>query len=145
MAKSSQSTVVPMLLHPLFVAAGAALLIGALFTDILYVKTLLFQWNNFSIWLITAGLIVAGLAGLALVLDVLLGRAGPINWPRFTLLIGAALLSLLNALVHSRDAYTAIVPQGLMLSATITVILLIVVAHGWTIAPVRTALKGTRS
>lgn len=145
MANSSQSAAVPMLLHPLFVAAGAALLITALVTDIFYAETLLFEWNIFSIWLITAGLIAAGLAGVALVLDVLLGRAGPINWLRFVLLIGAALLSVMNALVHSRDSYSAVVPQGLMLSVVVTVTLLIVVVHGWSVAPIRTSLKGTRS
>jgi len=132
-----------MLLHPLFVAASAALLIAALVTDILYAETLLFQWENFSIWLITAGLVAAAFAGLALILDVLLGRAGPLNWIRFVLLVGAALLSLLNALVHSRDAYTAVVPQGLVLSVVVTGILLIVVAHGWSIAAVRIP-SGTR-
>jgi uncharacterized membrane protein len=145
MARSSPTANGPALLHPLFVAASAALLIGALVTDIVYAETLLFQWDNFSIWLITGGLIAAALAGLALIFDMLLGRAGPINWLRFVLLVGAALLSLLNALVHSRDAYTAVVPQGLMLSAVVTVILLIVVAHGWAVAAVRTPSKGPRS
>jgi uncharacterized membrane protein len=135
----------PRLLHPPLIAAGAALLIAALITDIIYAQTLLFQWDNFSIWLITGGLILAVIAGVALLLDVLLGRAGPINWLRFTLLFGAALLSLLNAFVHSRDAYTAVVPQGLELSVVVTVILLIVVVHGWSIAPVRTRSTGVRS
>jgi hypothetical protein len=54
-------------------------------TDIFYTRTLLFQWNNFSIWLITGGLILAALASFSLAIDVLLGRAGPINWPRFAL------------------------------------------------------------
>ncbi len=145
MPTSTRRASSPMLLHPLFVAAGAALLIGALVTDIIYAQTLLFQWNNFSIWLITGGLILAALAGLALLIDVALGRAGPINWLRFVLLVGAALLSLLNAFVHSRDAYTAVVPQGLMLSVVVAVILLIVALHGWGIAPVRTLSRGQRS
>ena len=135
----------PRLLHPPFVVAGATLLIAALITDIIYARTLLFQWDNFSIWLITGGLIVAVVAGLALLLDVLLGRAGPIYWLRFVLLFGAALLSLLNAFVHSRDAYTAVVPQGLELSVVVTVILLIVVVHGGSIAAVRTRSTGARS
>jgi uncharacterized membrane protein len=34
------------------------------------------------------------------------------------------LLSLLNAFVHSRDGYTAVVPTGLTLSALVVAILL---------------------
>ena len=56
----------PRLLHPGLIAAGAALLIGALVTDIFYSQTADMQWANFSVWLITAGLILALLAGLAL-------------------------------------------------------------------------------
>jgi uncharacterized membrane protein len=145
MTEPRQTAGAPVLLHPLFVAASASLLIGALVTDILYAETLLFEWDNFSIWLITGGLLTAALAGLALVFDLLLGRAGGINWIRFVLLVGAALLSLLNALVHSRDAYTAVVPQGLMLSAVVTFILLTVAVHGWSIAALRTPAKGTPS
>ncbi len=40
----------------------------------------------------------------------------------------AVLLSLLNAFVHSRDGYTAVVPTGVMLSGLVVVILLIT---GW--------------
>src|SRR3954469_1592297 len=101
----------PRLLHPGLIAAGAALLIGALVTDIFYSQTANMQWANFSVWLITAGLILALLAGLALLVDVLGGRAGPISWVHFAALAGAALLSLLNVFVHSRDAWTSVVPQ----------------------------------
>jgi uncharacterized membrane protein len=130
-----------MLIHPPFVAAAGALLIAATITDLTYAKSLLFQWSNFSIWLITGGLVVAAIAGLALLLDVLLGRAGAVNWLRFGLLTAAALLSLLNAFVHSRDAYTAVVPQGVVLSVVVTIILLIVVWHGWAVAATRARPK----
>ena len=33
------------------------------------------------------------------------------------------LLSLVNVFVHSRDAYTSVVPTGLILSATVVVLL----------------------
>jgi uncharacterized membrane protein len=35
------------------------------------------------------------------------------------------LISLLNAFVHSRDAYTAVVPDGLTLSAIVVAVLLL--------------------
>jgi uncharacterized membrane protein len=127
----------PQLLHPRLVAPGAALLISAFATDAIYWRTLLFQWDNFSIWLITAGLVLAGLAGLALLLDVARRRIGAMAWGRFAAFTAAALLSLLNAFVHSRDAYTAVVPNGIELSALVTAILLALGWRGWSLRAVR--------
>jgi uncharacterized membrane protein len=123
----------PSLLHPSFVGAGATLLIAAFATDLVYWRTLLFQWNNFSAWLLVAGLILAALAGLALLVDVLRGHIFAMAWGRFAGFTAASLLALLNAFVHSRDAYTAVVPQGLELSALVTVILLILGTRGWSL------------
>jgi len=135
----------PRLIHPPIVAASAALLIGTLVTDVCYVRTLLFQWNNFSIWLITGGLLLAAAAGLGLICDLLFHRGGPISPARFALVAVAALLSLVNAFVHSRDAYTAVMPQGIALSALVALILLVVVWLGCNITPVREHTKGDRS
>jgi uncharacterized membrane protein len=44
------------------------------------------------------------------------------------------MLSLVNAFVHSRDAWTSVVPQGILLSALSTVLLLIAGARGWSLA-----------
>lgn len=126
------------LLHPGLIASGATLLIAAFATDILYWQSLLFQWNNFSGWLLTAGLVLAALAGIALVIDLVLRRVRRIAWLRVGGLTAAALLSLLNAFVHSRDAYTAIVPEGIILSAVVTVILLAVGVGGWSLEARRT-------
>jgi uncharacterized membrane protein len=132
----------PRLLHPGLIAAGAALLIGALVTDIFYAQTADMQWANFSVWLITAGLILALLAGIALVLDLVLGRAGAISWVHLVALAGAALLSLLNVFIHSRDAWTSVVPQGLMLSVVVAVCLLLIGWRGWSVTAIRTPVGG---
>jgi uncharacterized membrane protein len=124
------------LLHPALIAPGAALLIATFATDVLYCRTFLFQWNNFSIWLLLAGLVLAGLAGLALLFDVVSGRVAAMAWGRFAAFTVAALLSLLNAFVHSRDAYTAVAPEGLELSAVVTVILLVLGLRGWSLRAV---------
>jgi uncharacterized membrane protein len=121
------------LLHPRVVAAGAALLLAGFVTDVCYWRTLLVQWENFSMWLIAGGLAVALLAGLLLLLDVILGRLTSIAWGRFAVLTAAALISFVNAFVHSRDAYTAVVPQGLALSVVAAALLLVVGAHGWSL------------
>ena len=102
-------------------------------TDLLYWRTLLFQWNNFSGWLLLAGLIVAGIAGIAFVVDLARGLVRQISWLRLLGLTAAALLSLLNAFVHSRDSYTAVVPEGIILSAIVAVILIAVGFRGWSL------------
>jgi uncharacterized membrane protein len=124
------------LFHPPLVASGAALLIAALATDVLYWRTFLTQWENFSVWLITGGLLLAALAGIALVLDLGLRRAGRMHWLDFAMLTVAALLSVLNAFIHSRDGYTAVVPEGLALSAIVTVLLLAAGWRGWSLCAV---------
>jgi uncharacterized membrane protein len=116
---------------------GAALLIAALVTDAMYCRTSIWQWANFSAWLIVFGLVVALVATIALVIDAATGRVGRINWLQFGLVAAAALLSLLNAFVHSRDAWTAVVPLGISLSAIVTVLLLIAGVQGWKVTALR--------
>jgi uncharacterized membrane protein len=123
------------LLHPGLIASAATLLVAAFVSDVLYWQTLLFQWNNVSGWLLAAGLVLTALAAIAFVIDLVLGRVGKIAWLRFAGLMLAALLSVLNAFVHSRDAYTAVVPEGIILSAIVTVILIVLgVGGGWSLA-----------
>ncbi len=122
------------LLHPGLVGAGATLLIATLFTDYLYWETLLFQYNNFSGWLLTGGLILALLAAIAFVVDLARGRVGRVAWLRFAGLAVAVLLGVLNAFIHSRDAYTAVIPEGITLSAVVAVLLLVVgIGGGWSL------------
>jgi len=122
------------LLHRGFIGAGGILLIAAFGTDYTYYTTALWQWANFSAWFITAGLIVTGVAAILLLIDFATGRAGRLNTASFILVTAAALLSLVNAFVHSRDAWTSVVPQGILLSALSTILLLIAGARGWSLA-----------
>jgi uncharacterized membrane protein len=133
------------LLHPGFVGAGSALLIAACATDVMYYQTALPQWANFSAWLIAAGLVLVLVAAIFLGIDFATGRAGRINWVPFLLLAAAALLSVVNVLVHSRDAWTSVVPQGLTLSAIVTILLLITAIGGWRVTTVPTAFAGDRA
>jgi uncharacterized membrane protein len=125
------------LAHPPFVGAGAVLLIAAFATDLVYWHSLLPEWETFSIWLLTGGLVLAAWSGLALILDLMLGRVRAVRWGRFLALTAAALLSFLNAFVHSRDGYTAVIPEGLGLSAIVAILLLVVGWHGWAVAAAR--------
>ena len=127
--------------HPFFVGLGGALLMAALFTDYMYSHNSLIQWSNFSTWLILGGLVLALIAAIFLVIDVVLGWAGPIRWLDFGLLAAAAILSIVNELVHTRDAWTTVVPTGITLSAIVAILLLIAGVRGWTVTRVGLAAR----
>src|SRR3979411_2894276 len=105
---------------------SAAYFAGALVTDLVYWQMPDVLWERFSIWLISAGLVMAGLATIAYVID-LAGRRRIDRpaWPRVVGYALAVLLSLVNAFVHSRDGYTAVVPHGLLLAGLVVVVLLL--------------------
>jgi uncharacterized membrane protein len=113
-------------IHKILVSFSAAYFAGALVTDLVYWQIPDVLWERFSIWLITAGLIMAGLAAIAYVIDLASGRRiDRPAWPRVVGYALAVLVSLVNAFVHSRDGYTAVVPTGLMLSGLVIVVLLL--------------------
>jgi uncharacterized membrane protein len=122
------------LLHRGFIGAAGVLQIAAFCTDYTYYETALWQWANFSAWLITAGLIVTLVAVILLLFDFATRRAGRLNTGSFILVTAATLLTLVNAFVHSRDAWSSVVPQGILLSAASTILLLIAGARGWSLA-----------
>jgi uncharacterized membrane protein len=131
-------------LHPFFVGLGGALLIAALFTDYMYATNSLSQWANFSVWLITGGLVLALIATIFLVIDVALGRAGAIRWLDFGLIVAAAILSLVNVFVHTRDAWSSVVPTGITLSTIVTILLLAAGLRGWCLTAATSADRGER-
>ena len=111
--------------HRMFVPLAIACFAGAFVTDLVYWHSVAVMWETFSDWLLTAGMIIAGLAVIAFVIDVVGGRqVCTLTWPHAVGYVLAVLLSLVNAFVHSRDGYTAVVPTGLTLSAIVVVILL---------------------
>jgi uncharacterized membrane protein len=107
---------------------------GALLTDIAYWRSTEIMWANFSAWLISAGVIVGYLGAIVGLIDLLNSR---VLRPRISVwpyLIGnavALILATINMLVHTRDAWTSVVPWGLALSAAVTAILLITGLMGW--------------
>jgi uncharacterized membrane protein len=111
-------------IHPILVSFSVACFVGAFITDIVYWQTVAMTWETFSVWLITAGLILAGFAVIAFVIDFVRGKQiRTLAWPQAVGYALAVLLSLINAFVHSRDGYTAVVPTGLTLSSLVVVIL----------------------
>jgi len=127
----------PKLLHPFFIGLGGTLLMAALFTDAMYSSNSLMQWANFSAWLIVGGLVLALIAVIVLGIDFALGNAGEIRWLDFCLLGAAAILSLFNVFVHTRDAWTSVVPTGITLSIVVTILLLPAGLRGWRVTTAR--------
>jgi uncharacterized membrane protein len=122
-------------IHRMLVSFSAAYFAGALITDLVYWQMPDVMWERFSIWLIVAGLIMAGLATIAYVIDLASGRQiDRPAWPRVVGYALAVLLSVVNAFVHSRDGYTAVVPTGLMLSGLAIVVLLLTAWVGMALA-----------
>jgi uncharacterized membrane protein len=114
---------------PALVPFPIACFAGAFVTDLMYWRTADVMWERFSIWLITIGMILGGVAVIAGLIDVALGkRFRTLGWPHAVGYVLALALSLLNAFVHSRDAYTAVVPAGVTLSGLVVIILLVT---GW--------------
>jgi len=119
----------------MLVSFSAAYFAGALATDLAYWQMPDVMWERFSIWLIVAGLVMAGLATITYVIDLAAGRR--VDMPAWSPLVGYAVavaLALTNAFVHSRDGYTAVVPTGLMLSGLVIVVLLLTALVGMALA-----------
>jgi len=113
-------------IHRMLASFSAAYFVGALVTDLVYWRMPDVMWERFSIWLITVGLLVAGLTVIAYVIDLASGRQiDRPAWPRAVGYAVAVVLSLFNAFVHSRDGYTAVVPTGLMLSGLVVAVLIV--------------------
>ncbi|WP_419829472.1 DUF2231 domain-containing protein [Methylobacterium sp.] len=118
-------------IHPMLVPIPIVCFVGTFVTDIAYWATANMQWANFSAWLLSIGLIASVFAGLAGVIDFLGSRSIRRLRPAWIHAVGNVLvlaLSIVNVFVHSRDAYTSVVPTGLALSGTVVVLLLVT---GW--------------
>jgi len=111
--------------------------VAALIFDIIYLETAVILWDKAAAWLIVFGLLFAVVPRLINLTQVWITsrqtatRADKLD---FWLNLCAIVAALLNAFVHSRDAY-AVVPAGLWLSAS-TVLLL-------AIGLIATAVAGT--
>jgi uncharacterized membrane protein len=121
-------------LHPMLVPFPVACFVGAFLTDIAYSQTYAVMWETFSVWLLTAGLIMGGFAVLAGLIDFLGSRrirGLTYAWPHALGNLLVMVLSLVNAFVHSRDGYTAVVPTGIALSGLVVLIMIVTGWMGW--------------
>ncbi|MFC3088561.1 DUF2231 domain-containing protein [Tabrizicola soli] len=102
---------------------AAAFFTLALLTDWAYVQTMILTWQDFSSWLLFAGLVAGGIAVLLWLIGLALYRQRPV-W--IIVILNALVLAaaFLNSLVHAGDGWTAIVPWGIGLSLVTCVLML---------------------
>ncbi len=118
-------------IHPMLVPFPIAFFSAALLTDIAYAVTADMMWADFSDWLLAAGFVIGCLAALAGLVDFAGSRGVRRQRPAWPHMLGNLVvlgLALLDNLVHSRDAWTSVVPEGLILSAAIVIVMAIT---GW--------------
>jgi uncharacterized membrane protein len=121
-------------IHPILVPFPIVCFVGTLLTDLTYWGTADMVWADFSAWLVTVGVITGWLAALAGLIDFLGDRRIREQVPAWPHAIGnavALVLASLNMMVHTRDAWTSVVPWGLVLSAAVVLILLFTGWMGW--------------
>lgn len=121
-------------IHPMLVPIPIVCFIGALVTDIVYAVSAEMMWANFSAWLLVVGFIIGVLAAIAGLVDFLSNppiRALPPAWPHLIGNLIVLILAFFNVLIHTRDAWTSVVPTGLILSIITVLILPVTGWLGW--------------
>lgn len=111
-------------MHAILLAFAFPLFLGALLSDWAYGASYHVQWKNFAEWLIAGALFFSAFALLWALIDLIRGagsRSRLIVY--FGLLLAMWLLGLINALVHSKDAWGSM-PAGLILSAIVAILAL---------------------
>lgn len=120
-------------IHPMLVPFPIVCFTGTLITDFVYWRTYDIFWGDMSDWLLTFGLIISifvVIAGLTDFLGERRIRALPQAWIHGIGNAVALILAIFNAFVHTRDAWTSVVPTGLILSLLTVLILLVTVWFG---------------
>ncbi len=115
---------------PIFASFPIACFTCGLLTDLAYVQTTNVMWTDFSSWLLAAGMAGGVVAAVAGFVSWLTHRRDRAQRPAWTLVLGSLLvlvIAFLNNLVHSRDAWTSVMPTGLALSF-VTVLLMLATA-----------------
>lgn len=120
-------------IHPFIVPIPIACFVGVLLTDLTYWRSADMMWADFSAWLVTVGVIFGVLAAIFGLIDFLGSRfirAQRPAWPHAIGNVVVLILATLNMLVHSRDAWTSVMPWGLTLSAVTVLVLIFTASMG---------------
>ncbi len=120
--------------HPMLIPIPIVCFIAALVTDIAYALTAEMMYADFSAWLLLVGFVFGVLAAIAGLTDFLGNRLIRQQAPAWPHLIGnlvVLVLAFFNNLIHTRDAWTSVMPVGLILSIVTVLILPITGWLGW--------------
>lgn len=121
-------------IHPMLACIPATCFVGTLLTDIAYWRTAEMMWADFSAWLVSAGVILAYVFTIVGLIEVLVSRHARLHvraWPYALGNLVTLILATFNMLIHTRDAWTSVVPWGLVLSAATVVSVLCTAWIGW--------------
>jgi uncharacterized membrane protein len=121
-------------IHPMLIPFPIAAFVGAFLTDLAFWQTGRDFWAEAGLWLIGAGLVMAALAALAGLTDVLGDRrvrqiTGA--WLHAGGNIVAVLIEAYNFYIRYEQGAAVIVPMGLTLSLVVVLILLFTGWKGW--------------
>lgn len=99
-----------------------------LLTDIAFWRSSNLLWQDFSAWLLFAGLVFGGVALVVGIIEMLVRRRARLfrpSWAAILFYLIVLVLALLNSFVHAGDGWTAVVPYGLVLSAVTVAVMLL--------------------
>ena len=121
-------------LHPMLISFPIAFFVTTFVCDLVFQQTGNPFWPTASIWLLGAGLVMAGLAAIIGLIDVL-------SEPRIQALrdvwwhaggnVLAVLIALYNWYLRYTSGESAVIPTGLILSLLVVLILLFTGWKGW--------------
>jgi uncharacterized membrane protein len=120
--------------HPMLIPFPIAFFVSAFLTDIAYWRTTNAEWAVASQWLIGAGLVMAALAAVAGLTDVLGDqRIRQLNdaWLHAGGNILAVIIELLNFYIRYRNATATVSSTAIFLSFLVVCILLFTGWKGW--------------
>lgn len=121
-------------IHPMLIPFPIAFFVATFVCDLVFWGTGNASWTDATRWLLGAGLIMAALAALAGLTDVLGDdriRSLDTAWWHVGANILAVLIELYNWYTRYQHGSAAVIPTGLILSAVVVAILLFSGWKGW--------------
>jgi uncharacterized membrane protein len=121
-------------IHPMLIPFPIAFFIATFVCDLVFWQTSNAAWATAGIWLLGAGIVMAGLAAIAGLIDVLgEPRIRALNdvWWHAGGNVVVVLLEVYNWYIRYTAGIAAVVPEGLVLSLIVVCILLFTGWKGW--------------
>jgi uncharacterized membrane protein len=121
-------------IHPMLIPFPIAFFVATFACDVAFGITGSNGWFEPTLWLLGAGLIIAGLAAVMGLIDVLGDaqiRALSIAWWHAGGNVLAVAIEIINFFVRNGEGSKAVLPTGIILSAIVVCILLFTGWKGW--------------